>query len=124
MARALLRRKAPLGREGLDFLPAAALLAFSLLAVGAAALAPGPEADAFAVVAPPWYGLDRTAGLVAAAGGQLVNTGGLANVVIAYSGERGFPEALYKAGALLVLNPARLRGCLGFGRGPGRSAGA
>jgi hypothetical protein len=100
------------------------LLAFSLLAVGAAALTPGPEAGAFAVVAPPWYGLDRTAGLVAAAGGQLVDTGGLSNVVIAYSGERGFPEALYKAGALLVLNPARLRGCLGFDRGPRRSAGA
>jgi hypothetical protein len=124
MARVLLRRKAPLGRGGLDFLPAAALLAFSLLAVGAAALTPGPEAGAFAVVAPPWYGLDRTAGLVATAGGQLVDAGGLSNVVIAYSAERGLPAALYKAGALLVLNPARLRGCLGFGRGPGQGAGA
>jgi hypothetical protein len=90
------------------------LLIVSAVGVLAAALSPTADRDQYAVVAPPWYGPAQTAGLVGIAGGDIVDVGGLPNVVIAHSTSPGFIRALYRAGAWLVIDPVRLRGCLGF----------
>jgi hypothetical protein len=77
-------------------------------------LFPRPGQTQFAVFAAPWRGLVETAEMVAAAGGAIVDAGGLPNVVIAYSDDPAFVDALYRAGAWLVLDPLLLRGCLGL----------
>jgi len=94
--------------------PAAALLLFSVLGTLLTGLAPRAGQPQLAVVAAPWKSLLQTAELVAAAGGVVVEAGGLPNVIIAQSDTPGFVGALYEAGAWLVLDSILLRGCLGF----------
>jgi len=101
-----------------SFAPAALLLAFSALASLAAGLAPVSGSGMYAVVAPPWYDLQGSAGLVGRAGGEIVDAGGLGNVLIVHSAQPAFIRALYHAGAWLVLDPTQLRGCLGFRADP------
>jgi hypothetical protein len=100
----------------LDFVPAIALLIVSAGGILVAALSPASNRGQYAVVAPPWYSLTQTAGLVATAGGDIVDFGRIADVVIAHSEKPGFVRALYRAGAWLVIDPVGLRGCLGFSR--------
>ena len=97
-----------------DFLPAAALLAVGLAGLAVAKLMPTGADGQYAVIAPPWYALPQTISLVQAAHGGIVEVGDAANVVIASSREPGFVRALYGAGAWLVIDPVRLRGCLGL----------
>ncbi len=97
-----------------DLLPALGLLLFSTVSVFLATLRPAEDRDQFAVVAPPWYSLMQTAALVARAGGSIVGAGGYGNVIIAHSNHAAFQDALYQAGAWLVLDPLLLRGCLGL----------
>jgi hypothetical protein len=101
-----------------DFVPAAALLVVSSVGILVATLTPSADHGQYAVIAPPWYNLAQTVGLVGKAGGDLVDFGGLANVVIVHSANPSFVRALYRAGAWLVLDPVSLRGCLGFERDP------
>jgi hypothetical protein len=98
--------------------PATALLVFGALGISAATLSPSSARGQYAVMAPPWYDLAQTVALVAAAGGDLVDLGGLTNIVVVHSSEPGFVRALYRAGAWLVLDPGLLRGCLGWDRKP------
>ncbi|MDR3529202.1 MAG: hypothetical protein P4L90_01405 [Rhodopila sp.] len=56
-------------------------------------------------------------------GGDIVDVGRLANIVIVYSARPGFVRALYRAGAWLVIDPVGLRGCLGFERNPPQTPG-
>jgi hypothetical protein len=56
--------------------------------------------------------------LVHAAGGGIVEVGGLSNVLIVHSADQNFVAALYQAGAWLVIDPLKLRGCLGFSQDP------
>jgi hypothetical protein len=78
-------------------------------------LAPRAGQTQFAVFAASWHGLVATAEIVGAAGGALMDAGSLPNVVIAHSDDPAFVDALYRAGAWLVLDPVLLRGCLGLG---------
>ncbi|MCG2842114.1 hypothetical protein L6Q21_14085 [Sandaracinobacter sp. RS1-74] len=99
-----------------EMAPALALLALGLTGLAAAYLTPGGSGGQYAVVAPPWYGPGRTFDLVAAAGGRIAYAGGPGNLVVAWSDEPGFAGRLYGAGAWLVVDPMRLRGCRGEGR--------
>lgn len=100
----------------LDFVPAAVLMIVVTFGIFAAALWPSGDQGQYAVVAPPSYNLGRTIELVRAAGGGVVDFGGLQNVVIVHSADKNFVAALYGAGAWLVIDPQRLRGCIGFRR--------
>jgi hypothetical protein len=101
-------------RGGAAWLPAAGLLAVSALAIVLAGFGPTGANGQYAVVAPPWFDGSRTMQLASAAGGEIVDVGGLANVVIVHSRKPGIVGALYAAGAWLVLDPGRVRGCLDF----------
>jgi hypothetical protein len=110
-------------RSCLDFAPAIALLIVSAVGILMAALSPSGDRGQYAVIAPPWYNFVQTAGLVATAGGDIVDFGAIADVVIAHSENPGFVRALYRAGAWLVIDPIALRGCLGFARDPAPRSG-
>jgi hypothetical protein len=94
-------------------MPAALLLMASLFGSLAVGLVPRAGATQYAVLGPPWLGSGRMLALVDAAGGLPLDTGGWSNVVIAHSDDPDFAAALYRAGAWLVLDAVRLRGCLG-----------
>jgi hypothetical protein len=110
-------------RGWLDFGPAIALLIVSAVGILMSALSPSGDRGQYAVVAPPWYNFAQTAGLVATAGGDIVDFGAVEDVVIAHSDNPEFVGALYRAGAWLVIDPVGLRGCLGFARGSARRSG-
>lgn len=97
-----------------DLAPAAALLFIGLLGLVAATLAPTGRDGQYAVVAPPWYDLPETLALIRTANGGIVDAGGPDNMVIAQSDDPGFVDAAYRAGAWAVIDPMRLRGCVGF----------
>jgi hypothetical protein len=99
-----------------DFLPASALLFAGSISIAVAMLSPSPSLRQYAVIAPPWYDSAQTVRLVAAAGGNFVDLGGLGNIIIAHSEKPEFVQALYNAGAWLVVNPGSLRGCWGLDR--------
>jgi hypothetical protein len=101
-------------------LPAATLLLSSTLGLLIIGSAPQAGQTQLAVVAAPWKSLVQTAEMIGAADGVIVEAGGLPNVIIAHSDDPGFVDALYRAGAWLVIDPILLRGCLGFdtGRNP------
>lgn len=105
------------------FLPALLLLAFSAFATFAVTLGSPKEGSQMAVVAPPWYSMGETVSLVVAAGGRIVETGGFGNVLVAASDDPRFSSELYQAGAWLVVDPIRLRGCLGLAASPARMEG-
>jgi hypothetical protein len=100
-----------------DLIPATALLLFSILGAFMIGVAPRAGQTQLAVVAAPWKSLVQTAEMIGAAGGVVVDAGGLPNVIIAQSDAAGFVDALYRAGAWLVLDPILLRGCLSFNIG-------
>lgn len=106
-----------------DFVPAVVLMIAINFGVFAATLWPSGDQDQYAVMAPPSYNLGRTIVLVRAAGGGVVEVGGIKNIVIAHSANKNFVAALYRAGAWLVIDPQRLRGCIGFSKNP-KSPGA
>jgi hypothetical protein len=95
--------------------PAAILLLSSVVGAFFIGLAPRAGQNQFAVIAAPWAGLMQAVEMVGAAGGEVVDAGGLSNVIIAHSDDPGFVKALYHAGAWLVLDPILLRGCLDIG---------
>jgi hypothetical protein len=99
-------------------------LVVGALGISAATLSPSSARGQYAVMAPPWYDLAQTVGLVAGADGDLVDLGGLTNIVIVHSAKPGFVRALYRAGAWLVIDPGLLRGCLGLDRKPTPVSGA
>lgn len=97
-----------------DLGQAAALMAVFLLGLVIATLYPTGKDGQYAVVAPPWYSLSRTMALIQVADGRIVDTGDRANMVIVQSTHPDFVRTLYRAGAWLVIDPLRLRGCIGF----------
>jgi hypothetical protein len=70
------------------------------------------DASEVAVVAPPWADEPQVAAIVAQSGGSIIAKAGLGNVIIARSDDPDFVSTLYRAGAWLVLDAVRLRGCL------------
>jgi hypothetical protein len=116
--------KAGNGFKWRDLLPAAALLFVGLFGLAAASFAPTGKDGQYAVIAPPWYDLRQTIALIQAADGGVADIGGPSNIVIAQSENPGFVHALYGAGAWLVIDPMRLRGCIGFKDMPVKGRGA
>ena len=96
-----------------DFIPAVALLIIGISGIAIATLQPSRKGGEYAVVAPPWYGLGQTISLIRAADGRVADTVGPTNIIIAYSDNPAFVEALYRAGAWLVIDPIQSRGCVG-----------
>jgi len=107
-------RNAARGFRWRDLVPAACLLLIGLIGLAAMTFAPTGKDGQYAVIAPPWYDLRQTISLIQAADGDVADMGGPANIVIAHSEKPGFVRALYGAGAWLVIDPMRLRGCVGF----------
>jgi hypothetical protein len=110
-------------RNWLDLAPAIALLIVSIGSIFAATVSPSGTRGQYAVVAPLWYNQTQTIELVGIAGGDIVDLGGIANIVIAHSDNPGFTRSLYHAGAWLVIDPIGLRGCLGIEQGFQRISG-
>jgi hypothetical protein len=94
--------------------PAGLLLLFSLFGSIVVGVLPTAGQTRFAVIAPPWYRLTDAAALVSDAGGDIVDAGGMANIIIAHSNDPAFVGALYRHGAWLVMGSSALGGCLGL----------
>ena len=107
-------KAAPAQHEVAAFAPALILLIVSAVGMFLAAFSPTGAAGQYAVVGPPWYNLAQTIRLADAAGGDVVDVGALANVVIIHSNKPGIIRSLYGAGAWLVIDPMHLHGCLGL----------
>lgn len=88
--------------NGLKFLPATALAALSLAAIGTVSFGPGAPGTPVAVFFPPATGADAALMRVASAGGEILRLGSIDSVVIARSDDPGFSDHLYGRGALLV----------------------
>lgn len=97
-----------------EFLPALALLLVGMTALVIATLSPSGDSGQYAVIAPPWSRLVDTIALIQKADGRIVDMGGPPNVIIAHSTNPDFVQALYGAGAWLVIDPMMLRGCAGL----------
>ena len=95
-----------------DFGPAASLLVLGMLALCIAMLSPSGKGGQYAVIAPPWYNLSQTVALIQHADGRIADLNG-GHVVIVHSDKPDFVRNLYHAGAWLVVDPLRLRGCGG-----------
>ncbi|MCX5519749.1 hypothetical protein OSH10_15000 [Kaistia defluvii] len=95
----------------LDLIPAGLLLVASAIAIFLSTLTADAGSQEVAVVAPLWSNAAETAGIVARAGGSIVASAGLSNVIIAHSDNPDFISTLYRSGAWLVLDAVKLRGC-------------
>jgi hypothetical protein len=104
-----------------DALPAVGVLSVSVLGILFLASQPTPGEAQIAVFVPPWDTTAEAASIIAAAGGTLVDEGGIPNVFIATSDRSDFPKALYRAGAWFVMNPLGAHGCLATSRISGTS---
>lgn len=93
-------------------LPALILLGFSVLAILMLVARPVSGQRQVAIVLPPWDGTLQAAAIVGRAGGRLVDAGGLPDIFIVTSDRADFINALYRAGAWLVINPIAAHGCL------------
>ena len=92
---------------------AGALLAASAVATAAVGMAPGADESApVAVFYPPWWSGDRAFLAAAAAGGAVVREGAISSLLVAQSAEPGFRSRLRATGALLLLDPKAIAGCL------------
>jgi len=96
----------------LDLIPAGLLLVASAIAIFVGTLTADGGSREVAVVAPLWANAAEAAGIVARAGGSIVASAGLSNVIIAQSDNPDFIASLYRSGAWLVLDAVKLRGCL------------
>lgn len=82
-----------------------------LLATGAVAWVPRADTTTFAAVFPPGYSTEAALLAVVGAGGLPLAQSPVGRVVIARAGQTPLADALYRAGALLVLAADGLRGC-------------
>ncbi len=94
-----------------DLLPAGGLLAAGLAALAGGTLLGGADSGQYLVIAAPFTALDDTLGLIGRAGGGLVATGGLGNIVIAAADGPDFAARASAAGAWLVVPAPRVLGC-------------
>jgi hypothetical protein len=92
---------------------AVAVLAVSVGTTVAVGLAPGADETApVAVLYPPWWSADRAFVAAGSAGGAVVREGAISSLLVARSPEPGFRDRLRATGALLLLDPKALAGCL------------
>ena len=100
-----------------DFLPALSLTSATFVAVAIFTLAPALDVDAagsaqVAVIFPPWVDVTDGVGRIARAGGRPVRTGRLESIIVAQPDDPHFFEAIDDQGALFVIDPTILGGCL------------
>jgi hypothetical protein len=93
-------------------LPAAAVAIFTLI-VGFAALQAPPQAGEMGVVFAPWVSQAEAMGAIVAAGGSIVDTSRLNNVVIAYGPDETFQHKVRDQGAWFTVAATGL--CAGTG---------
>jgi hypothetical protein len=101
-------RESPAGQ----MLPAAAVAIFTGI-IGFAALHAPPQAGEMGVVFPPWVSQAEAVGAIVAAGGRIVDTSRLNNVVIAYGLDETFQEKVRDHGAWFTVAAIGL--CAGTG---------
>ncbi|WP_379485703.1 hypothetical protein [Novosphingobium soli] len=94
-----------------EFLPAVLLLGVGLAALCAAWSASGRGSGQYLVVAPPDTSLAASINLVRAAGGSVLGTGALPNMIVAGSAQEGFTTTLRKTGAWFAIPVPRIAGC-------------
>ena len=100
-----------------EFAPAmllAAMAFFSVSVVQMSGSFGGSVSDLpqVAVIFPPWVDFGDAMARVSEADGRPVRQGLLSNIVIAASQDVGFVTRLYDQGAILVVDPLVLGGCL------------
>lgn len=105
-------------RRNGNLAPAMALLFVSVLGISGASFAPSGKSGQYAVVAPPWFTIGETISLAHNAHDDIVDFGGLANIIVVHSDSRNAVRDLYGAGAWLVVDPLESRGCLGLRPNP------
>ncbi|WP_372425737.1 hypothetical protein [Salinarimonas chemoclinalis] len=90
-----------------------ALFAIASLALPLAAGAPADVRAGTAIVFPPWTSQADAFARIGASGGALVSAGSVPFVAIAVADEpAAFARAVRTAGALFLLDPGALGGCL------------
>lgn len=95
-----------------QLLPAGAVAIFTVI-VAAAALHAPPKSGEMGVVFAPWNSQAEAFGAVIAAGGRIVDTGRLPNVVVAYGLDEGFGKRVRDQGAWFTVAAIGL--CAGTG---------
>lgn len=91
--------------------PAALLLAMGFFGLVATTVSPWGENGQYAVIVPAGHNAGRAIMLVQRAGGRVAAITPGSHIVIAHSERPRFEQDLYRAGAWLVVDPMRLRGC-------------
>jgi hypothetical protein len=90
-----------------------ALLLLLASALGTAWLGLRPVAGApVAAIFPPWWDDERSFAAAASTGGAIVREGAWSNILVVTSADGDLARRLRDAGALLLVNPAALDGCL------------
>ncbi|MBV2143540.1 hypothetical protein KUG47_08520 [Falsochrobactrum sp. TDYN1] len=95
----------------LDMLPAIALLLTGLTALAYAMLLPKGETGQFGVLLQPWADASRVIELVSDSHAQILSFNKRTNIVVVYADRPDAIEALYRAGAWFVFEPAQLSSC-------------
>ena len=100
-----------------DFIPASIVAAAAFASVATATLAPMAQPAAagttqVAVIFPPWVDLAEGFIRIANANGRLVRQGLVESILVAQPDDEGFVAAIYAQGAILVIDPTILGGCL------------
>ena len=100
-----------------DFVPAAIVAAAAFASVSVATLAPAAQPPSagmaqVAVIFPPWVNLADGFIRIANANGRLVRQGTFENILVAQPDDEHFVESVYQQGAILVIEPTILGGCL------------
>ena len=98
--------------QPVQLLPAAVVALFTLIIAIAAVHTP-PEEGEMGVVFAPWTSQSEAMGAVVAAGGRIVNSSRLSNVVVAYGLDEGFDERVRERGAWFTVAAIGL--CAGMG---------
>ena len=100
-----------------DFVPAGIVAAAAFMSVMVASLAPAAQSTSagaaqVAVIFPPWVDLADGFIRIANANGRLVRQGTFENILVAQPDDEHFIESVYRQGAILVIEPTVLGGCL------------
>ena len=95
-----------------QMLPAVSVAAFAGI-IGFAALHAPPAAGEMGVVFAPWVSQGEAMGAIVAAGGRIVDSSRLSNVVIAYAPDEGFQARIREYGAWFAVAAVGL--CSGTG---------
>ena len=101
----------------IDFVPAMAVAALAFVSVVTMTVMPAlgtPDARTgqVGVIFSPWVTLTDGVGRIGRAHGRTVRQGLFANILVAQPDDERFMTEIYRQGALLVIDPSVLGGCL------------